>query len=283
MQELPRQPLAASPDPRGQQAETQAADSSCSVRACNNEAKHLVAATDNVLGRPQQPSQHCAEPAQDACSCAEGGAQAALSANRAPECVAPKRAEQGLLLRSPPLSPLQEPAQEAPAATSGLQDRLGLLLPPVLHAAGYDVPSQQLSQPRNASQTMRTGSAAAAAGHRQSGAEQQLGELPAPSLLPKLQKPRPQPRARHAGACTGPPSSCMPAAVPGDELCPEDECVVCLAAQRCVLLAPCGHMPYCSECAEQLCGPKGVHAINKGQVCPLCREAVASTVSKTCY
>ena len=59
--------------------------------------------------------------------------------------------------------------------------------------------------------------------------------------------------------------------------------MICLAAQRCVLLALCGHMPYCIECAEQLCGPKGIHAAGKGQVCPLCQEAVASTVSKTFY
>ena len=279
MQELPRQPSAAPTDPTGQKTESQAANSSCSVRACDNEVKDLVAGTDVVLRHLQQPSKHSAEPTQDACSCAAGGAQAALSADMAPECLTPKRAEQGSLLRSAPLSPLPEPAQEAPAATSGLQDMMEVQLPPVLHTSGHNAPSQELPRPRNTSEALQTGSAAAGAG--QSGLEQQLGKLSAHSPQPKWQKPRPQPRARQAKAHTGPASSCMPAAVPGDELSPEDECLVCMAAQRCVLLAPCGHLPYCIECAEQLCGPKGVQAINKGQLCPLCREAVLATVVKT--
>ena len=247
------------------------------VRASDNKVKHLETTTDTVLGQPQQPNQL----SLDVCICAEKGAQAALAADRSPECLTPEAPEQGLLLRSAPLSPLPEPAQEAPAATSGLQDRLDLLPPPTLHTVGHLVPSQQLSRPRNASGALQTGSASAVAGH--SAAERQQGEMPAPSAQPKSQKPRPRPRARQAEAFTSPPSSCMPAAVSGDGLRPEDECLVCLAAQRCVLLAPCGHMPYCIECAEQLCGPRGVHAISKGQVCPLCREAVASTVSKTFY
>ena len=279
MQELPKRPSAASPNPRGQHSDSQAANSSC--RACDSKDKHLGAITDTVLGHPQQSHWQSAGPAQDAFSCAEGGAQAALSADRTADCVTPEAAEQGLLLQSATLSPLPEPAQEAPAAASGLQDMLGLLLPSVLHNTGYNVPSQQLPRPRNVSRPVQTGSAAASA--RQSDAEQQRGELPTHSPPPKPQKPRPQPKARQVEAYTGPPSSCVPAAVPGDELRPEDECFVCLAARRCVLLAPCGHMPYCIECAEQLCGPKGAHAINKGQVCSLCREAVLATVSKTFY
>ena len=277
MQGLPRRSAAASADPRGQQAEGQAASSTCSVRAGDSKAKHLAAITDTVLGHPQQPSQLSAAPSQDACSRAEGGAQAALSADREPECLTPEAAAPGLLLRSAPASPLPQLAQEAPAATLGLQDMMALLMPPVLQSAGHKVPSQQLPRPSSASGQVQTGLVAAAV--RQSGAEQQLEELPGPSPQPNFQKPRPQPRARQAEACSGPPSSCMPAAVPGDELCPEDECVFCLAAQRCVFLAPCGHMPYCIKCADQLCGPKGMLAIDKGQVCPLCREAVRATVS----
>ena len=234
--------------------------------------------TDTVPGQTQQPSQHSAEPPQDACSCAGGGAQAALSPGRAPECLTPEAAEHGLLLHSQCLSPLRELAQEAPAATSGPQDMLGLLLPPALHAAAS---SQQLSRPSNTSGQVQTGSAAA--GTRQSGAEQQLGELPTHSPPPKPHKPSPKPRARQAKECSGPGGSCMPAAVPEDELCPDNEFVICLAAQRCVLLAPCGHVPSCVKCAEQLCGPKGVHAISKGQACPLCWEPVLATVTKTSY
>ena len=180
---------------------------------------------------------------------------------------------------SAPPSLLLDQPQEAPAASSGPQDMLDLLLPPVLHAAAS---SQQLSQPSQASGAVRTGSAAA--GARQTGLGQQLGEL-THSPPPKPQTPRPEPRARPAEACTGLPSSGMPAAVlaAGEKLRPDDECFVCLAAQRCVLLAPCGHMPYCIECAELLCGPKGARAISKGQVCPLCREAVLATVTKTFY
>ena len=181
--------------------------------------------------------------------------------------------------RSAPPSPLLDPPQEAPAATSGPQDMPGLLLPPVLHAAA---PSQQPSHPSDDSGQSRTGSETA--GARQSGAEQQLGEL-THSPPPKSPTPRPEPTARQAEACTSPPSSGLPAAVPaeGYALRPDDECLVCLAAQRCVLLAPCGHMPYCIECAEQLCGPKGAHAISKGQACPLCQAAVLATVTKTFY
>ena len=107
--------------------------------------------------------------------------------------------------------------------------------------------------------------------------------MPAHNLQPEWQNPRPQPRVKQAELFTSPPSSCVPAAVPEAVLCPDDKCVVCLAAQRCVLLAPCGHMPYCIECAEQLCGPKGTLAVNKGHVCPLCREAVFATVTKTFF
>ena len=284
VQGLPQRPSAAPFDPRGSQAESQAADLLCSVRACDNDAKDLAAKTDGMLGplQQQQHSQQSAEPARDACSCAEGGTQAALPADRAPECITPRRAEQGLLLRSAPLSPLPEPAQEAPAATSGLQDKPGLLLPPVLHAARHDVPSQEMSPPRNASEAEQS-PVSAAAGAGQPDVEQQLGELSAHSLQPMWQKPRPQPKARQAEARSGPPSSCMPAAALGEELSPEHECVVCLDARRCVMLAPCGHTPYCAECAEQLCGPNGIQAPARGQVCPLCREAVLATVYKTFY
>ena len=107
-----------------------------------------------------------------------------------------------------------------PAGPTPLPQSPEPCLAPVLHAAGHNVPSQELLRPRNASGAGRTVSASV--GASQSGAEQQLGELPAPSAQPKWEKPRPQPRGRQAAACTGPPSSCMPAAVPGDELCPED-------------------------------------------------------------
>ena len=278
---LPQPPSAAPADPWGQRAEWEAANSVCRARACNNEAKDLVATTDTVQGHLQQSSQLRAEPAQDAFSHAEGAAQAAPSADIAPECLTPEAAEQRLLLGSAPLSPLPEAAQEAPATTLGLQDMMALLLPPASHAAGQDAPSQELLWPRNASGAVQTDPAAADA--RQSGAEQQLGELPAHSLPRKSQKPRPQPRARQAEAFTAAPSSSVPAAMPGDELSPEEECFICLDAQRCVLLAPCGHMPYCVQCAEQLCGPKGTHAVDKGQVCPVCREAVHATVYKAFY
>ena len=281
LQDLPRRPLAAPTDPWGLHDEWQAANSICSARACNHEAKDLVATTDAVLGHLQQPSQPHAEPSQDVCSCAEGGTQAALAADKAPKSLTPEAAEQGLLLSSAPLSTLPQPAQEAPAASSRLQDMLDLPLLPVVHTAGHNVPTQERSWPHNAFGALRSGAASAGAG--QSGPEQQLGELPTHSPPPKLRllPPRPQPRVRQAEASTGPPISCMPVAMPGDELCPEDECLVCFAAQRCVLLAPCGHMPCCVKCAEQLCGPKGTHAIDKGQLCPLCREAVLATVSKT--
>ena len=283
MQDLPRQPSTASANPWGRQAAIEAASAAFSVRACDEEAKHLA---DTVLGNLQQPSQLSTEPAQDACSSAEGGAQAALSADRAPECITPEAAEQGLLMRSAPLSPLQlqEPAQEAPAATLGMQDMLDLLLPPVLHTNGHNVPPQKLSRPRKASRAALS-SAPAAAGAEQCGAEQQQGELPTSSQQPDVQKPRPKLRARRAEACTGlgPSSSCMPAAAPGDEFSPEHECVICLDDRRCVMVAPCGHVPYCFECAEQLCGPGGIHAFTRGQVCPLCQAKVYATVSKTFY
>ena len=281
MQVLPQRPSAGPTDPWGQQAEWEAAKPICRARECNNEVKDPVPTTDTVLGHLQQSSQLRAEPAQDAFSHAEGAAQAALSADIAPECLTPKAAEQGLLLGSAPLSPLPAPAQEVPAITLGLQDMMALLLPPALHAAGLHAPSQELLWPRNASGAVPTDSAAADV--VQAGAEQQLGELPAHSLPRKAQKPRPQPRARQAEAFTAAPSSSVPAAMPGDELSPEEECFVCLDAQRCVLLAPCGHMPYCVQCAEQLCGPKGTHAVDKRQVCPVCREAVHATVYKAFY
>ena len=275
MQDFPRRPPAAPTDPRGQQAESQAADSTCSVRACDVAAKHLAAMTDTVLGiHPQQPSQQIAEPSQNACSCAEGGAQAAMSADRATECLTPEAAEMGLLPHSaPPSSPLPEPAQEAPAATTGQQD---MLLRPVSPAAGHTAAPQQLPRPTTASGAVHSVSAAAGAG--QPGAQQQLGEPLAHSLQPDLQSPWPQPGARGAEARTGPPSSCVPAAVPGDELRPEDECLVCWDAQRCVVMAPCGHKPYCIRCAEEVCGPRGSQA--KGHICPVCRDPVDATVFK---
>ena len=252
-----------------------------SVRVCGNETKHLADITDTGPGRAQQPSQQRAEPSPDACSCAEECAQAALSAARAPRCLTPQAAEQGLLLRSATLSPLSEEAHQAPAATSGLQDMPCLLPPPAPYAAGLTVPPQQLPRPTNAFRAVP--SVSAAAGVQQSGAEQQPGELPAHSLRPEVQKPGPTPKARQAVAGTGSPSSCMSAAAPRDELRPEDEYVVCLDARRCVTVAHCGHWPYCIECAERLCGPKGIHALTRGEVCSLCQEAVYATVSKTFY
>ena len=281
VQGLLQRPSAASAGPRGQKKESQAASSACSIRACNDEAKHLADMTGTVPGHIQQPSQHSAEPSQDACSSAEGRAQAALPAARAPKRPTPDAAEQGLLLRSAIRSPLPEEAQEAPAAPSGLHDVLGLLPPPASHATGLTTSAQQLPRPTNASRTVQ--SVFAAAGAKQSGAEQRLGELPAHSPPPMLQKPRPKPTARQAEACMGSPSSCMSAAAPGDELRPEEECVVCLDARRCVMVAPCGHWPYCVECAERLCGPKGIHALTRGEVCPICQDAVYATVSQTFY
>ena len=182
-------------------------------------------------------------------------------------------------MHSAPLSPPPEQAQEAPATTSGQQDMQGLVLPLAPHATSLIVPPQQLPRPTNASRVVP--SVSAAVGAEQSGAGQHLGELPA--HLPHLQKPKPKPRARQAEARTGSASTCMSAAAPEDELRREDECVICLDARRCVMVAPCGHWPYCGECAEQMCGPKGIHALTKGQVCPLCQEAVYATVSKTFY
>ena len=236
-----------------------------------------MATTDIVLGQPQEPSRQSAEPSQDASTWAERGAQAALSADRAPECLTPEAAEQGLLMRSVPLSPLPEPPLEASAAASGLQDIMDLLLPPVLHSTSHNVPSQALSRPRTAFRAAQSPGSAAA------GAEHFGAELPASSQRPVLQKPRPKPRARRAEAGTGPPSSSMPAAAPGGELSAEHECVLCLDARRCVMVAPCGHIPYCAKCAEQLCGPDGIHALTRGQVCPLCQAKVYATVSKTFY
>ena len=142
-----------------------------------------------------------------------------------------------MLLSLPP-----ELAQEAPAATLRLQDKPGMLLPPVLHGARHHVPSQELSPPRSASRAAQS-SMSAAANAKQSGVEQQLRELPSHIPQPKSQKPRPQPRVRQAEACLGVPSSCMPATALGDELSPEHECVVCLDARHCVMMAPCGHTP----------------------------------------
>ena len=156
------------------------------------------------------------------------------------------------------------PAQE-PTASSGLQDMMDLLLPLVVQTVGHNVPSQKLSRPRNICRGSAKSSASAAAGAGRFGAEQQQGELPAGSQQPDLQKPRPKPS-------TGPASSCVPAAAPREELSPEHECVVCLNARRCVMVAPCGHIPYCVECAEQLCGPDGIHALTRGQSAQSARQ-----------
>ena len=245
-------------------------------------ATDSAAKTGTLQDNLQQPSQQYAEPSQGARSCAEGGALAAGSVNRVAQCPLPEAAEEGSLLCSAPVSPLPGPAQEAPPATSGLQDMLGLLLPPVPNAAGHTLAPQQLSRANHTSKAVQTGPTAAEA--RQPGAEQRQEELPAPTPQPHLQRPRPQPRPRQAEVRAGTPSSSVPstlAGVPGDELRPKDECLVCLAALRCIMLAPCGHMPYCLECAERLCGPKGIHARDRGHVCPLCQEPVRATVSRT--
>ena len=121
--------------------------------------------TGTALGQSKQPGWQNTEPSQDACSRAEGDAQAALSADRAPKRLMPKAAEQELPLRSAPRStPLPEPAQEASATTIGLQDMMTLLMPPELQITGHIVPSQELTRPRNAQGAVRTGSAAAGAG-----------------------------------------------------------------------------------------------------------------------
>jgi hypothetical protein len=52
----------------------------------------------------------------------------------------------------------------------------------------------------------------------------------------------------------------------------ERSCVVCMDAPRCVLLMPCRHLALCDapECAAMLGAPPR---------CPVCREAVAHTIS----
>ena len=100
-------PSAASADTGGRQAESTAPSPARSVKAGTGKATN-VAATDSaaktdaaqeILG---QPSQHHA---QDARSCAEGGAQAVKSVNRTTQCLLPEAAEDRLLVSSTPLCP----------------------------------------------------------------------------------------------------------------------------------------------------------------------------------
>ena len=235
-----------------------------------------MATTDTVLGHLQQPSQLCDEPAQNAFSYTEGGARAALFADRAPECLTPEAAEPELLPGSAPLSPLPE----APATTLGLPDMMALLLPPVLHAAGQSVPSQDLFWPGNASGKVRTGSAAADAG--QSGAEQQLGELPAHS---PPHRPGHGPGPGRQRRLQPPPAAvCM-------LLCQEMSFALRKNALSALLptVASCWHpvatCPTASSVQSSCADPRapGTHAVDKGQVCPLCWEAVLATVHETFY
>lgn len=99
-----------------------------------------------------------------------------------------------------------------------------------------------------------------------------------------MEKPKPRPRPQAKGRAAGADTALLrqqPGAASGYKLRPEDECVVCMSAPRSVMLAPCGHKPYCMECAMELCGPNGIHATATGQACPLCRQEVRATVSRT--
>lgn len=49
----------------------------------------------------------------------------------------------------------------------------------------------------------------------------------------------------------------------------EPDCVVCLDAAKEQIFVPCGHFCMCKDCIAQLCQPKK---------CPLCREAIKSTI-----
>ena len=46
----------------------------------------------------------------------------------------------------------------------------------------------------------------------------------------------------------------------------EDECIVCRENKRCLAFQPCGHVPSCHRCFEQL------------TKCPMCRQVVENTV-----
>lgn len=71
------------------------------------------------------------------------------------------------------------------------------------------------------------------------------------------------------------PAAARPLArgAPGDH---DDQCVVCLSADRSHAFAPCGHVAVCGECADLL------QATAKGRgeelTCPLCRAVVAAVV-----
>ena len=175
------------------------------------------------------------------------------------------------------VQPTERGRETRPPPSAGeLQHMLGPLLPQA-------VPPTALThcqlQREHGSDTK--GLPSSAIHHTQSGA---VGPYREEQPWPVMEKPKPRPRPQAKGRAAGAHTASLckqPAAASGDKLRPEDECVVCLSAPRSVMLAPCGHKPYCMECAVELCGPSGMHALATGQVCPLCRQDVRATVSRT--
>ena len=159
-----------------------------------------------------------------------------------------------------------------------LQHMLAPLLPQALPTEAPMASRQCQLQREEGSDTK--GLPPSAMHHTHSGA---VGPYREEQPCPQTQKPKPRPRPRAEGraAEADAASLCKQPAAPFEcKLRPEDECVVCLSAPRSVMLAPCGHKPYCMECAVELCGPNGIHATATGQVCPLCRQEVRATVSR---
>ena len=177
------------------------------------------------------------------------------------------------------VQPAEQGREASPPSAGELQHMLGPLLPQALPSEAPMASMQCQLQREQGSDTK--GLPPSAIHHTQSGAVGPCKEeLPWPQMVKPMPRPRPQAKGRAAEADTA--SLCkQPAAASGYKLRPEDECVVCLSARRSVMLAPCGHKPYCMECAVELCGPHGIYAMATGQVCPLCRQEVRATVSKT--
>ena len=56
----------------------------------------------------------------------------------------------------------------------------------------------------------------------------------------------------------------------GDNVPDSLQCVVCLGAEREVILLPCGHVCVCADCADTL--------LSQGHHCPVCRATIASVM-----
>jgi hypothetical protein len=207
----------------------------------------------------------------------------------------------------PPPPPPAEPQQaaeaaaatpEAPAAAASAAQRSNAEEEPAAAAVAVTPqPQWPLAPPRPcrppmgaparsyASAAMPLSSAAAEArAHAMSllppwlGGRAPLAEQPqAPAAWPPL--PPAQAARGGAGAAAPPPPpplslaplSLAPPAAPEDAAEDARTCVVCLDAQRAVVLLPCRHNVACAACAESLPRPR---------LCPVCREPVAELL---CY